>query len=106
MWVNTNLNDYRTNIDSFDDSLPGILYSMSFSPDRGTLVKGQHNKIVLLDVATGTSIASPPLGPNLVSMLLSPDGTTLASGSSRHWGNGTFLLWDLQSPQLQSPMLM
>ena len=63
--------------------------SFSFSYD-GILASGHRRGIVLWDVATGTQITTFPSNW-AQSVVFSPDGTTLASGS----GDGTVLLWDV-----------
>ena len=84
------------------------IYSVAFSPDGKTLASGSADYTVILwDVSTAfnTSVAhasGQPIGQPLQShsdhvstVAFSPDGKTLASGSS----DDTIILWDVASRQ-------
>ena len=69
------------------------VYSITFSPDGGTLASGSWDKTLRLwDSATGAHKKTLTGHTGQVySIAFSPDGTTLASGGI----DGTVLLWDL-----------
>ena len=90
----------------------GIVESFSFSPDGLTLASGSRDTLIvdsvirdragtilLWDVSSGQLQATLEGHTGGVeSVLFSPDGLTLASGSS----DGTIRLWDVSSGQLQA----
>jgi WD40 repeat protein len=72
----------------------GVVWSVAFSPDGGTLATGtQTGAVVLWDVASQEPIGKPLLGHSgaVYSVAFTPDGATLASGSE----DGTVALWDV-----------
>ena len=86
----------------------GPVLSLAFSPDGKTLASGGCGKfsmnltcskgeIVLWDVTTRQPIGQPLIGHTdwVYSLAFSPDGRTLASGSS----DNTIILWDVATRQ-------
>lgn len=69
------------------------VYSMAFSPDAKMLAGGVDKTVLLWNAATGQHLQSFKGHEfSVSSVVFSPDGTTLASGSS----GGTILLWELR----------
>lgn len=75
----------------------GGVNCVDFSPDSNILALGQGSKIRLWNVATDESIGKPFEGhsESVNSVAFSPDGQTLASGSSDH----SIILWNVETGQ-------
>ncbi|KAI1453902.1 WD40-repeat-containing domain protein [Annulohypoxylon moriforme] len=72
-------------------------WSVAFSPDGGTLGIGTESKIMLLDIATDRCKSWESRGYSYYSVVFSPDGRKLASGSGRTLSSGdrAVKLWDV-----------
>ena len=67
-------------------------YSVAFSPDGTMLALGAYDaKIILWDLAAGTSTATYEHRGTVYSVAFSPDGTKLVTSNIRGW----VMLWDL-----------
>ena len=67
-------------------------YSVAFSPDGTMLALGAYDsKIILWDLAAGTTTATYEHRGTVYSVAFSPDGTKLVTGNFE----GTVMLWDL-----------
>ena len=102
--------DVATGRKTADLDTPGkhsTLYAMAFSPDGKTLATGTSpndpldpndtGNTYLWDVATGrktATLASPIPGSTVYSVAFSPDGKTLATGTTNN-DDGKTYLWDL-----------
>lgn len=68
-------------------------YRVAFSPDGKTLATGMGNNVLLMDAASGATLAClAGHRDQVTTVTFSPDGQTLASGSKDH----TIILWDLR----------
>ena len=79
----------RTDIATFRASSA----SVAFSPDGKSLAAAGAGQIKLWDIATKTDVVTLEGHNDINSIVFSPDGTTLASGSE----DGTALLWDMSA---------
>ena len=77
---------------------------VAFSPDGSTLFYARYDAITLWDVATEKELTTlTGVSPDVSSMSLSPDGTTLASGT---WSDGTITLWDVSEWAVPRPFAL
>ncbi|MGH7968194.1 MAG: WD40 repeat domain-containing protein [Limisphaerales bacterium] len=73
------------------------VWSVAFTPDGKRLVSGLVNgRVNVFDVQTGTAVGQMEAGESLRSLAISPDGTTLATGTLE-----SIRLWDLADNQLK-----
>ncbi len=74
------------------NELPGDVSSVIWSTDDNYLVVGSSNSIMICDPRTGEVIKTlPDYSSTNITLEISPDGSTLASGSE----DGTIILWDM-----------
>ena len=85
------LSDVRSSEHLHDLDIPSSFVEfLVFSRDGASLAAAYKNTVYIWDVATGEKIRTLE-GPEICSAALSPDGQTLAGGSS----HGTVFLWNM-----------
>jgi len=73
-------------------SLPGVAYSLAFSPDGRYAAAGTHNAVQVWDFVTGEPVATCKGGfGNVYALAFTPDGRHLLIGT----GEGALILWEV-----------
>lgn len=87
--------NYQTQAVIFQQNHPGVVSSISFSPDGRTLVSASNEQVVRIwDISLGKQLAELKGHRSSVRVVaVSPDGKLLASGST----DSSIMVWSMQS---------